>query len=49
MAVVPGVRGQLIALTQVGEIGATNASVTEQYVSRDGGRAWHYDTNIGGS
>jgi hypothetical protein len=49
LAVVPGAQGQLIALTQVSDIGSSNASVTEPYVSHDGGRIWRYDTNLDGS
>jgi hypothetical protein len=48
MAVVPGVRGHLVAFVD-GSTGAADSGPTWQYVSKDGGRSWHYDTTTGGS
>lgn len=45
MAVVTDARGHLVAFVD----GEGGGAVTAQYVSRDGGRSWHYDTTIGGS
>jgi hypothetical protein len=45
MAVVRNVRGHLVAFVD----GETGGGATSQYVSRDGGRIWRYDTTVGGS
>jgi hypothetical protein len=46
MAVVRGFSGHLVAFVD----GSTSTSgVTWQYVSKDGGRSWRYDTTVGGS
>lgn len=48
-AVVPGFDGQLIAFVQSAEGQPGNTAVTWQYVSKNGGRTWRYDANLGGS
>ncbi len=45
MAVVRNARGHLVAFVD----GETGANSTWQYVSKNGGRTWRYDTTIGGS
>jgi hypothetical protein len=47
MAVVPGSAGHLVAFVDASTSGA--GGVTWQYVSKDGGRDWRYDTTVGGS
>jgi hypothetical protein len=48
MAVVPGGQGQLVAFAQASLPGRGPGAVNWQYVSKDGGRHWHYDVNLGG-
>jgi hypothetical protein len=49
MAVVPGTGHDLIAYVQQSlNNGSNRPAVTWQYVSRDGGRHWHYSTALGG-
>jgi hypothetical protein len=43
VAVVPGLAGDLVAF-----VGSFNGPRIWQYVSKDGGRTWHYPTTIGG-
>jgi hypothetical protein len=47
MAVVRGASGHLVAF--VDQQTGTMPGTTLQYVSRDGGRSWHYNTRVGGS
>ena len=47
LAVVPGTNGQLVAIAQKGT-GVGNQAVTWVYVSRNGGKVWRYDSNLGG-
>jgi hypothetical protein len=47
LAVVPG-PGRLIAVAQVSLSNSTNKAATWIYVSKDGGKTWHYDSNLGG-
>lgn len=50
MAVVGNSQGDLVAFVDISGPGATPVSgPTWQYVSRDGGRSWHYTTRLGGS
>ncbi len=49
MAVVPGGQGQLVAFAQKSLPGSGPGAVNWQYVSKDGGRHWRYDANLGGS
>lgn len=46
MAVVRGPQGHLVAFI---DGGSGSSGATWQYVSKDGGRSWHYDTTVGGS
>jgi hypothetical protein len=46
MAVVPGPSGHLVAF--IDESSGSTAGVTYQYVSKNGGRSWSYDTSVGG-
>jgi photosystem II stability/assembly factor-like uncharacterized protein len=46
LAVVPGVSGRLVWITQDSPTGG--AAVTWPYESSDGGRVWHYTTAFGG-
>lgn len=49
VAVVPGPGNDLIAFVQQQvSNGSANPVVTSQYVSRDGGRHWHYSSALGG-
>ncbi|MBV8430406.1 MAG: hypothetical protein JO244_04545 [Solirubrobacterales bacterium] len=49
MAVVRGPAGNLVAYVQQSVSNtAANPAVTWQYVSRDGGRHWHYSSALGG-
>jgi hypothetical protein len=45
MAVVHPIRGRLVAFID-GSSG--KKGVTWQYVSRDGGRTWHFNSHVGG-
>jgi hypothetical protein len=47
LAVVPGANGQLVAIAQKAT-GAGNRAVTWVYMSRNGGKLWRYDPNLGG-
>jgi photosystem II stability/assembly factor-like uncharacterized protein len=50
VAVVRNPAGHLVAFVDGSSGGSTSTSgVTWQYVSKNGGRSWHYDTTIGGS
>jgi hypothetical protein len=49
MAVVRGSRGHLVAFVDGSTSSVTSNGVTWQYVSKNGGRSWRYDTAIGGS
>jgi hypothetical protein len=46
LAVVPGVSGRLVWITQNAPTGG--AALTWPYESSDGGRVWHYTTALGG-
>jgi hypothetical protein len=49
VAVVPGPGGGLVAYVQQSlSNNSVNPAATWQYVSRDGGRHWHYTTALGG-
>jgi hypothetical protein len=48
VAVVPGERGGLVAYVQEQVSNDSNAAVTWQYVTHDGGRHWSYTTAFGG-
>jgi len=48
MAVVPGASGHLVAFVD-GSSSNSSTGVTLQYVSKNRGRTWHYDTTVGGS
>jgi Photosynthesis system II assembly factor YCF48 len=48
VAVVRNPQGHLVAFVDGSAAGSTQG-VTWQYVSKDGGRSWHYDATIGGS
>jgi hypothetical protein len=47
-AVVPGANGRLVAFVQIGLNSSGTKAETVQYVSRDGGRTWRYNTAFGG-
>lgn len=47
MAVVPGVRDQLVAFVQTALGDGTEHALTSVYVSRDGGHHWRHDANLG--
>jgi hypothetical protein len=47
LAVVPGDTGRLVWITQEG-YGSGNNAVTWPYESTDGGKIWHYTTQLGG-
>lgn len=49
MAVVGGISGHLVAYVDGFTSATSSTGVTWQYVSRDGGRSWHYDGTPGGS
>jgi hypothetical protein len=49
MAVVSGPGGHLVAFVDGSSSGTGEGGVTWQYVSKNGGRSWRYDTAIGGS
>ena len=49
MAVVSNFRGQLVAFVDLFGSGSSDRGPTWQYVSRDGGRTWHYTTTVDGS
>ena len=49
MAVVPGSGGHLVAFVDGTTSGVNSSGVTRQYVSKNGGRSWRYDTTVGGS
>jgi photosystem II stability/assembly factor-like uncharacterized protein len=49
VAVVRNPRGHLVAFVDGPAGGNGSRGVTWQYVSRDGGRSWHYTTTVGGS
>jgi hypothetical protein len=42
VAVVPSLQGHLLAF-----VGSSSGAGTWQYVSKDGGRTWHYQTTVG--
>lgn len=48
MAVVPNPRGHLVAFIDGSSTGGAHGP-TWQYVSKNGGRTWRYDTTVGGS
>jgi hypothetical protein len=48
MAVVGGRSGHLVAFVDASS-GSSSKGVTWQYVSKNGGRTWHFDTTVGGS
>ena len=49
MAVVPSYRNELVAyVSESASTAHLNPAVTWQYVSRDGGRHWHYSTDFAG-
>jgi hypothetical protein len=47
MAVVPGPMGSLVAFAQQPLTNGTSEAVTWVYVSKDGGRQWHFDNSLG--
>jgi len=49
MAVVGGIGDHLVAFVDASTSDTSSSGVTWQYVSKDGGRSWHYDTPVGGS
>jgi len=49
MAVVGGPEGHLVAFVDGSTSAKGTKGVTWQYVSKNGGRSWRYDTTIGGS
>jgi hypothetical protein len=49
MAVVRGSQGHLVAFVDGSTSGTSSSGVTWQYVSKNGGRSWRYDSTIGGS
>jgi hypothetical protein len=49
MAVVRGSRGHLVAFVDGSTSSISSSGVTWQYVSKNGGRSWRYDTTVGGS
>jgi hypothetical protein len=49
MAVVGGSRGHLVAFVDGSVSSSGSSGVTWQYVSKNGGRSWRYDTTVGGS
>jgi len=49
MAVVRGSQGHLVAFVDGSTSATSSSGVTWQYVSKNGGRSWHYDSTIGGS
>jgi hypothetical protein len=48
VAIVRNAEGHLVAFVDGSATGSSQGS-TAQYVSKDGGRSWHYDTTVGGS
>jgi hypothetical protein len=48
VAVVKNPQGHLVAFVD-GSGSGSSSGTTWQYVSKDGGKSWHYDTTIGGS
>jgi hypothetical protein len=48
MAVVPGAQGHLVAFIDASTSNTSNVGVTWQYVSRNGGKTWTYNTSVGG-
>jgi hypothetical protein len=49
MAVVRGSGGHLVAFVDGSTSSSSSSGVTWQYVSKNGGRSWRYDTTVGGS
>lgn len=49
VAVTRNPQGHLVAFVDGSTSSSSSSGVTWQYVSKDGGRTWHYDTAIGGS
>ena len=49
VAVTRNPRGHLVAFVDRPAGGNGSRGVTWQYVSKDGGRSWHYNTTVGGS
>ena len=49
VAVTRNSRGHLVAFVDRSTGGEGSRGVTWQYVSKDGGRSWHYSTTVGGS
>lgn len=49
MAVVRGSQGHLVAFVDGSTSSVNSSGVTWQYVSKNGGRSWRYDTTVGGS
>lgn len=49
MAVVVGTRNHLVAFIDASASTSNSNGVIWQYVSKDGGHSWHYDTTVGGS
>jgi hypothetical protein len=49
MAVVRGSQGHLVAFVDGSTSSVSSRGVTWQYVSKNGGRSWRYDSTIGGS
>jgi hypothetical protein len=47
VAVVKDPQGHLVAF--VDGSGSSTTGATWQYVSKDGGKSWHYDKTVGGS
>jgi hypothetical protein len=47
MAVVSGPGGELVAFAQVAADNSGTTAATWVYVSKDGGRHWHYNTSVG--
>lgn len=49
MAVVRGATGHLVAFVDGSTSTSNSSGVSWQYVSKNGGRTWKYDTTVGGS